>query len=88
MKSLNIKIPLSDAQDMDDNEQLNPIYLSEFITATLNHNDSLDNPIRELCYNYTFKIDNDLHKSIKLKALELDLPMNELVGRLIDKYYF
>ena len=88
MKSLNIKIPLSDAQDMDDNAQLNPIYLSEFITATLNRTDSLDNPIRELCYNYTFKIDNDLHKAIKLKALELDLPMNDLVGRLIEKYYF
>lgn len=88
MKSLNIKIPISDAQDMDDNEQLNPTYLSEFITANLSHTDILDMPISELCYNYTFKIDSELHKSIKLKALEVNLPMNELVGRLIDKYYF
>ena len=88
MKSLNIKIPLSDAQDMDDNAQLNPIYLTEFITANLIHSDNLEHPISDLCYNYTFKIDSELHKSIKLKALEVNLPMNELVGRLIDKYYF
>ena len=88
MKSLNIKIPISDAQDMDDNAQLNPTYLSEFITATLIHADSLDMPISDLCYNYTFKIDSELHKAIKLKALEVNLPMNELVGRLIDRYYF
>ena len=88
MKSLNVKIPILDAQLMDDNAQLNPIYLTEFITANLSHADRLDKPISDLCYNYTFKIDNDLHKTIKMKALEVDLPMNDLVGRLIEKYYF
>ena len=87
MKSLNIKIPISDAQDMDDNAQLNPIYLTEFITAYIIHADSLDKPITDLCYNYTFKIDSKLHKTIKLKSLEVDLPMNELVGRLLAKFY-
>lgn len=88
MKSLNVKIPLPVAQRMDDGAQLNPTYLSEFIISTLDYADSLDKPISDLCYNYTFKIDNELHKSIKLKALEVDLPMNDLVGRLIEKYYY
>ena len=88
MKSLNVKIPLEVAQRMDDNAHLNPIYLSKFIRGNLIHADNLEHPISDLCYNYTFKIDNDLHKSIKLKALEVNLPMNELVGRLIDKFYF
>ena len=88
MKNLNVKIPLSIAQHMDDNALLNPIYLTEFITVNLNHADSLDKPISELCYNYTFKIDTDLHKTIKLKALEVDLPMNELIGRLIEKCFY
>lgn len=88
MKSISIKIPLEVAQHMDDRAQLNPIYLTEFITAKLNHADSLDKPISDLCYNYTFKIDNELHKTIKMKAMEVDLPMNDLVGRLIEKYYF
>lgn len=88
MKSLNIKIPIADAQLMDDNAQLNPTYLTEFITATLIHADSLDKPISDMCYNYTFKIDDKLHKTIKLKALEVNLPMNDLVGRLIEKYYY
>ena len=88
MKSLNVKIPITIAQRMYDAGELNPIYLSEFIISTLDNADSLDKPISELCYNYTFKIDDSLHKTIKLKALEVDIPMNELVGRLIEKYYY
>ena len=87
MKSLNVKIPLPVAQLMDDNAQLNPIYLTEFITANLSRADNLDKPISDLCYNYTFKIENSLHKTIKLKALEIDLPMNDLIGRLLAKFY-
>lgn len=87
MKSLNAKIPLSVAQRMDENAQLNPTYLAQFITDNLSYIYSLDKPINELSYNYTFKIDDDLHKSIKLIALEADLPMNELVGRLLAKFY-
>ena len=60
MKSLNVKIPLSVAQRMDDNAQLNPIFLTQFITDNLSYVYSLDKPINDLCYNYTFKIDNDL----------------------------
>ena len=87
MKSLNVKIPLSVAQRMDDNAQLNPIFLTQFITDNLSYVYSLDKPINELSYNYTFKIDTDLHKAVKLIAFEADLPMNELVGRLLAKFY-
>ena len=87
MKSLNVKIPLSIAQHMDDSAQLNPTYITKFITDHLFNAVSLDKPISELSYNYTFKIDSGLHKAIKLIALEEDLPMNELVGRLLAKFY-
>ena len=87
MKSLNVKIPLEVAQRMDDNAHLNPIYLSKFIRGNLIHADNLEQPINDLCYYYTFKIDSELHKTIKLTALEVDLPMNELVGRLLSKFY-
>lgn len=87
MKSISIKIPVSIAQRMDDNAQLNPVYLTQFIIDNLHQDDSLDKPISELCYNYTFKIGDDFHKLIKLKAIELELPMNEMVGRMFSKYY-
>lgn len=87
MKSLNVKIPLSIAQHMDDSAQLNPTYITTFITDHLFNAVNLDKPISELSYNYTFKIDSALHKAIKLIALEEDLPMNELVGRLLAKFY-
>ena len=57
------------------------------ITAWALSRYSLDKPIGELSYNYTFKITKDLHKSIKLIALEVDIPMNELIGRLLVMYY-
>ena len=87
MKSLNIKIPLSVAQLMDDNAQLNPEYITSFIVEHYNKSDSLDQPISEICYSYTFKIDDRLHKAIRLQAFELELPMNEMVGRMFSKYY-
>ena len=87
MKTLTVKIPLSIAQKMDDRAELNPNYLEGFIVSHLNNTDILDKPIQELSYNYTFKIDKDVHKMVKLKSIELELPMNELVGRLLAKYY-
>lgn len=87
MKSLNIKIPLGVAQLMDDNAQLNPDYITSFIVDHYNKSVNLNQPIGEMCYNYTFKIDDDLHKAIRLQAFELELPMNEMVGRMFSKYY-
>ena len=90
MKSLNIKIPLSIAKEMDDRGQLNPAFISAFIKNnlwTVDGNKELDKPIKEMSYNYTFKIDSDLHKTIKLISIQIGLPMNELVGRLLQAYY-
>lgn len=88
MKSLNIKIPLSTAQLMDDNAELNPNYITSFIATHLRYaTKAKDHEMTGLAYNYTFKVPSDLHKAVKLKAIELDLPMNELVGRLLDYYY-
>lgn len=87
MKSLNIKIPLGVAQLMYDNAQLNPDYITSFIVEHYNKAVSLKQPIDDMCYSYTFKIDDDIHKSIRLLSFELGLPMNELVGRLFSKYY-
>lgn len=87
MKSINIKIPISIGIELDDRAELNPMYLSEFLVTYLNCEEGAKQPITELSYNYTFKIDNELHKAVKLKAIEQDLPMNELTGRLLNKYY-
>ena len=88
MKTLNIKIPISVAQRMDNNAQLNPQYITSFIVVNmLNVENVLDSPIKELTYNYAFKIPSDLHTTLKLKGIEHDISMNELVGRLIESYY-
>lgn len=86
LKSINAKIPLSVAQHLDDRGQLNPQYLTYFIRFNMLR-PIPDEHIDELSYNYTFKIDADLHRSIKLCAMDNNLPMNELLGRLLKAYY-
>ena len=86
-KSLNIKIPLSILKQLDDNGQLNPSYLECFIVAHLHTNEGLNEPVAELSYNYTFKIDSEVHKVVKLKSIELGINMNEYVARLLVAYY-
>ena len=89
MKSLNIKIPLPIAQQMNDKAQLNAHYLEQFITEYMYHSQGVtfDKPLAELTYTYTFKVHDSIHKMLKLEAIERDLPMNELIGRLIAMYY-
>ena len=87
MKSLTIKIPLSIAKEMDDKGQLNPMWLSTFIEDFVQHVEIPKEPIQELSINYTFKIEEFAHKQLKYLALMKDLPMNELVGRVLAKYY-
>jgi predicted HicB family RNase H-like nuclease len=71
---------------MDDKARLNPSWLAGFLI--LNKDKSPDEKrVTGLSYNYTFKIDETLHREIKLKAIEHDLPMNEFVGRLLTIYY-
>lgn len=89
MKSLNIKIPLSIAQQLDDRDQLNPNFLKNFITEYMYHSQcvTFDKPLIEIPYTYTFKVDDNIHKMLKLEAIERDIPMNELIGRLLVMYY-
>jgi len=88
MKTINIKIPLNIAQDLDDNARLNPQWLTSFILANWSQvSIVIDKPVEGLSYNYSFKVDDKLHKMVKLKAVELDIPMNDLLGRLLQIFY-
>lgn len=88
MKTINIKIPLNIAQDLDDRARLNPQWLTSFILANWeNVTLVIDKPVEGLSYNYSFKVDDKLHKMVKLKAVELNMPMNELLGRLLQIFY-
>jgi hypothetical protein len=86
MKSLSIKIPLGIAKSMDDKARLNPSWIAGFLIINL-AKPIYEEKVKGLSYNYTFKIDKELHKLIKLKAIEHDLPINEFVARLLEKYY-
>ena len=88
MKTINIKIPIEIAQDMDDKARLNPQWITSFIVVNFSYLDLVvDKPISELSYNYSFKVDEGLHKMVKLRSVELGLPMNELLGRLLSAFY-
>jgi hypothetical protein len=86
LKSLSIKIPIGIAHHMDDSGRLNPSWIAGFII--LNKNKEIDErPVKGLCFNYTFKVDEVLHKDVKLQAIEHNLPVNEFIARLLEKYY-
>ncbi len=84
-KSLSIKVPIEVALKMSDDGTLNPMRLGEILL--LNMNNPVYDQVKGISMNYTFKIDATLHKIIKLKAIELDLPINEFVCRLLNEYY-
>lgn len=86
-KSLNIKIPLPILKQLDDKGQLNPNYLEGFIVTHLHSNKGLNDPVTELTHNYTFKVDKELHKALKLKSIEKGINMNDYVARLLVTYY-
>lgn len=88
MKSLNIKIPFSVAKLLDDNAQLNPSFITDFIVSHIHLAEEIkDSPINEMSYQYVFKLPSEVHKTTKLKSIDLDIPMNEIIGRLLVKYY-
>lgn len=86
MKSLSVKIPVDIAKQLDDNAQLNPRWMSGFLIINMKKKVP-DSPAEGLMVNYTCKIDDLLHKHVKLQAIENDLPINEFVARLLVKYY-
>ena len=88
MKTINVKIPLDIAQDLDNRGRLNPQWLTTFILSHWAYVGLVkDKPIEGLTYSYAFKIDEKIHKMVKFKAVELDVPMNELLGRLLQRFY-
>lgn len=88
MKTINVKIPLKIAEDMDNRARLNPQWMTSFIIVNWSYASLVnDRPIEGLSYNYAFKVDSDIHRMVKLKAVEMDLPMNELLGRLLSSFY-
>ena len=87
MKTLTIKLNMSDAQTMDDRGQLNSKFLTDFIRDHMGRA-FLDGAPRELVYTYTFKVPDDVHKAVKLAAIEDNLTMSEYVRQMFAVYYW
>lgn len=85
-KSLNIKIPMSVASKMDDRGQLNPEYIENFIKTYIRGFDGGEF-VNEFSIPQTIKVEPFIHRLVKQSALDNNLSMNELVCRLLAKYY-
>lgn len=86
MKSMNVKIPIDIAQRMSDEGRLNSQFLTSFINSYLTFEFD-EEPLNHLVVQYTFKLDEDTHKKAKLHAIEKGIAMNEMIGRLLRRYY-
>lgn len=89
MKTLNVKLPIEVAQTMSDNGELNPMHIT-YIIGHLKDEEIEEGLLEELpslSFSYSFKVPRSIHKTIKLLSIDYDLPMNELVGRLLTYYY-
>lgn len=85
MKTLNLKLSLSTYNLLCDNGQLNPNYIKEVFAIA----DSLEDlpELKAPTVNYALKVDNAFHLNLKRCALENDLTLSEISGRLFEKYY-
>ena len=88
MKTLTIKIDLDIAQQLDDHGQLNPTFITDFIQNHLGHAFLGERRSNQLPFTYTFKISNELHKALKMTALNDDLTMSEYVRQMFQVYYY
>ena len=88
MKTITIKINFDQAQELDDRAQLNPTFVSDFITRHLH--DALIGERRstQLPFTYTLKVSNELHKALKMAALQNDITMSEYVRQMFQVYYY
>ena len=92
MKTLNIKLSLPLAQRLDDMGRLNPDNISNMIVQALvnfgTHPVNLNKyPIEGLTFAYGLKVDAELHRRLKITAIENELNMNDFVGRLLSVYF-
>lgn len=87
MKTITIKINLDQAQELDDREQLNPMFVSEFITQYVHGMFIGEQRSTQLPFTYTLKVSNELHKALKMAALQKDMTMTEYVRQMFQVYY-
>ena len=88
MKTITIKLNLDQAQELDDRAQLNPTFVSEFITRHLHDTFIGERRSTQLPFTYTLKVSNELHKNLKMAALYKDLTMSEYVRQMFQVYYY
>ena len=87
MKTITIKINLDQVQELVDRAQLNPTFVSEFITRYL-HAGQPRCRSTQLPFTYTLKVTNELHKALKMAALQNDMTMSEYVRQMFQVYYW
>lgn len=88
MKTLTIKINLDIVQQLDGRGQLNPTFITSFIQNHLGHAFPGERRTSQLPFTYTFKVPDNLHKAVKMAALEVDLTMSEYVRQMFQVYYY
>lgn len=89
MRTLTIRLPLSIAQQLDDNGQLNPATISNILDDYMSRNMFVDNEqgTTELLFTYSFKVKEDLHDRVKYEAGRNGLSISTYVRRLFELYY-
>ena len=88
MKTITIKINLDQAEELDDRAQLNPTFIGEFITRHLLDDFIWERRSTQLPFTYTLKVSNELHKALKMAALQEDMTMSEYVRQMFQAYYY
>ena len=89
MKTITIKINLNQVQELEDRGQLNPTFIGEFITCYLPHAAFIgEHRSTQLPFTYTLKVSNELHKALKMTALQNDMTMSEYVRQMFQVYYY
>ena len=88
MKTITIKINLDQAQELDDRAQLNPMFIGEFITRHLHDAFIGERRSTQMSFTYTLKVSNELHKALKMAALQNDMTMSEYVRQMFQVYYY
>ena len=85
MRTLNIKLSLDTYNLLCDNGQLNPPFVKEILYLD-NNFDSLPE-LSTPTVNYALKVDIAFHLHLKRCALEKNMTLTELSGRLFENNY-
>ena len=89
MKTLNMQITLSTYQELSDNEQLNPTFISGVLyNAYFDYSQkNIPKELKQPTAKYALKISEEIHLDFKRAALENNITLSELSGCLFEKYY-